>query len=128
MQVLNAEEFDESSKILSGYATLVHDHIIHDRRNRVYKFESPLEIGVIEIQSIEIFEPKPNADANTLKPGIEHMAFKVNEYDIFFEWFKQQGHPIDKSSDMDGSKFFKTKLVDMVEIEFRNDFLGTFDT
>jgi len=124
LQVLSAEEFDKSHIIFLGYAEMIHDNIIHNRRNRVYRFKKPLEAEGITMPKIEIFEPKPEADISKLRPGIEHISFVVKNYDSFLEECKQKNISIDKVIDMGGSKFFKTKLIDNVEIEFRNDKLG----
>lgn len=124
LQVLSGEEFDETHKLLSNYSTMVKDSVIHDRRNRVYKFLSPLQtVSGVTFAGIETFEPKPTADLKKLKPGIEHCAFKVLDYDNFYADAQSRNIPIDKSVEMDGSKFFKTSFVNLVEIEFRNDFL-----
>ncbi|MDQ5981527.1 MAG: hypothetical protein QG570_276, partial [Patescibacteria group bacterium] len=77
----------------------------------------------IEIQSIEIFEPKPTADISKLKPGIEHIAMKVDRFDELEEYFAKNKLPIDKSVQMNDSRFFKTKFINLVEIEFRNNYL-----
>ena len=125
MQAISEEEFDETSKALSLYSTLIHNNIIHERRNRVYQFSKPFLINKISIPRIEIFEPKPNAELDNLKPGIEHIAFKVDDYDSFVSSFKKHKLPINREAEYQkGSKFIKTQLIDLVEIEFRNDFLG----
>jgi len=125
MQVLSSDEFDQVSELLSKYSKVTRDNIIHDRRNRIFQFNTAFNIAGIEIPRIEIFEPKPNADSKTLKLGIEHISFKVEDYDEFLSKFEKQGHPIDKKGVFDdGSKFFKTMFVNVVELEFRNDFLG----
>lgn len=124
-QVLSKEEFDAVSEILSTYSRLIHNNIIHERRNRVYEFNDPLTVGGMNVPRIEIFEPKPSADIGKLKAGVEHIAFFAENYDELFERFQSEKLPIDKHAAFeDGSKFFKTTLINMVEIEFRNDFLG----
>lgn len=124
LQVLNNEEFDKADELIKGYARVVHDTVIHERRNRVYQFNDPMGVLDLTFQSIEIFESKPGADLRRLKAGIEHAAFRVDNFDAFFEKIKAVGVSVDKFADMNGSKFFKTTLVNLVEIEFRNDYLG----
>lgn len=124
LQVLSAEEFDECDALLLKYTRLLHDGIIHNRRNRIYRFFDPLQIPYLAMPSIEIFEPKPGADLSKLRPGIEHIAFTVASYDAFFADLKKRGVPIDKDADVKGSKFFKTKFINCIELEFRNDHLG----
>lgn len=125
VQVLSSEEFDQASEMLSAYSSLIHDNIIHERRNRVYQFNDPITASNLSLPRIEIFEPKPDAELRKLKPGIEHVAFMANDYDNLLANFKSNNYPIDKENTFDdGSKFFKTSLVNLVEIEFRNDFLG----
>lgn len=125
LQVLSAEEFDKVDKLLLSYSNLIHDNVIHERRNRVYQFNQPIESSGVNIKSIEIFEPKPNADLKKLKPGIEHIAFVAGEFDKVANHFKSNLLPVDKFVEYpNGEKFFKTSLVNMVEIEFRNGFLG----
>lgn len=125
MQITSKEEFNNVSKTLLTYSQLIHDRVIHNRRNRVYQFKETIVIFDISIPRIEIFEPKPGAEIKKLKPGIEHIAFKVDDYKSFINEFKKRNIPIDKEAEYEkGSFFFKTKLIDLVEIEFRNDFLG----
>lgn len=124
LQVLSVEEFDKSHIIFLEYSEMIHDNIIHNRRNRVYRFKNSLDAEGIKIPKIEIFEPKPEADISKLRPGIEHISFVVKNYDNFLEECKQKNISIDKVVDMGGSKFFKTKIINNVEIEFRNDKLG----
>ncbi len=119
-QALSAEEFNIIDGLLGRYCSKLHGGVIHNRRNNIYKLNKPLLYKSIEIPLIEIFEPKPEADLSKLKPGIEHISFKVKDYDGFIDWFKVAGHPIDKEVEVNGSKFFKTKLMNLVEIEFRN--------
>lgn len=107
-----------------NYCTLVHNGTIHNRRNRVYQFNNPITAYDTVIPRIESFEPKPEADIRKLRPGIEHIAYKVDDYDKFFSDCKTSDLPIDKSTtDDEGSKFFKTRFLNCVEIEFRNDYL-----
>ena len=127
LQVLSSEEFDKCHNILLEYAKMIHDTIIHKRRNRIYHFKKLLNVKGIIIPKIEIFEPKPNADITKLRPGIEHIAFYVEGYDNFLEECKKNNVPIDKAINIDGSKFFKTELINNIEIEFRNDRLGEWD-
>ncbi len=124
LQVLSADEFDESHWLLLEYSQMIHDGIIHNRRNRIYFFKKPLDSDGVIMPKIEIFEPKPNAKISRLRPGIEHVAFVVKNYDNFLEDCRQKNIPIDKVIDIGSSKFFKTKLINNVEIEFRNDKLG----
>jgi predicted metalloenzyme YecM len=124
LQVISKQEFDDCDKLLLKYCTLIHNGAIHGRRNRVYQFNEPIRVDDIIIPRIESFEPKPGADARKLRPGIEHIAFKVKNYEKFFSECEANGLPIDKSMvDEEGSKFFKTKFLNCVEIEFRNDYL-----
>lgn len=127
LQVTSGEEFDMADKLITGYAKMIHDSIIHERRNRVYQFNSPISAGKFSFRSIEVFEPKPEADLRRLKPGFEHLAFRVDKFEEFYETVKLWRLPVDKFKEMNGSKFFKTSLINLVEIEFRNDYLGSFD-
>ncbi|OGG87939.1 hypothetical protein A2592_01785 [Candidatus Kaiserbacteria bacterium RIFOXYD1_FULL_42_15] len=127
LQVLSKKEFDECHSALLKNSEMIHDAIIHERRNRIYRFKKILSLKGITIPKIEIFEPKPNADISKLRPSIEHIAFYIKDYDSFLKECKNNNVPIDKSIDTNGSKFFKTKLIDNIEIEFRNDSLGEWD-
>jgi len=128
LQVISEYEFDNANCTLLEYAKLIHDSVIHNRRNRVYEFNNPIVVDGISVPRIEIFEPKPGADISKLKPGVEHIAFMTNEYEKLLSSFERNSLPIDKKKVFeDGSKFFKTKLVNLVEIEFRNAFLGVSD-
>lgn len=125
LQVLSEQEFENADSLLLSYSTLIHDTVIHGRRNRVYLFNNPVTFKDISIPRIEIFEPKPGAELKKLKPGIEHVAFFTPGYDLLFQHFVSKGYPIDKNVEFeDGSKFFKTSFVNLVEVEFRNDSLG----
>lgn len=124
LQVLSSQEFDDCHGILLKNSELIHDHVIHDRRNRVYHFKTPPQASDIIVPRIEIFEPKPNANIGKLRAGIEHVAFTVENYDEFLSDCQKRGIPIDKTNNLDGSKFFKTTFVNGIEIEFRNDQLG----
>lgn len=127
LQALSKDEFDQCHDFLTQYSTLIHDGIIHERRNRVYRFNNAIVTDKYTIPRIEIFEPKPNADITKLRPGIEHIAFTVKNYERFVDLCKDRGVPIDKMVDIAGSKFFKTRLLNGIEIEFRNDQLGEAD-
>lgn len=127
LQALSAAEFDRADQLISGYSEIIHDEVIHQRRNRVYRFHAPITSNGLSIKGIETFEPKPGADLQRLKPGIEHLALRVEGFEDFYRDLQNRGVQVDKFVDMDGSKFFKTKLVNLVEIEFRNDYLGSFD-
>lgn len=125
LQVLSSQEFNKVDEELLNYCSLIHDNVIHERRNRVYKFNIPIVSSGVSLQSIEIFEPKPNADVKKLKPGIEHVAFVSKDFDKTKAFFQEKDLPIDKFVEYpNGEKFFKTKLINMVEIEFRNKPLG----
>ena len=124
VQALSAEEFDMIDKLLASYCTILRKGTIHNRRNNIYRLNKPLFFNDQEILLLEVFEPKPGAEIDKLKPGIEHISFKVDRYDEVLAQFKKAGHPIDKEVEMDGSKFFKTKFMNLVEIEFRNDSLA----
>ena len=125
LQVLSKDEFDKCHELLLQISDLIHDNIIHNRRNRVYRFKEIPKSNGITIPRIEIFEPKPNADISKLRPGIEHIAFTVDDYDAFANEFKRRDMPIDKEviSD-DGYSFLKTIFINGVEIEFGNHELG----
>ena len=123
IQVISSEEFDAVHRSIMTYAEVINEGNIHERRNNVYRLNEFIVTGGIELQSIEIFEPKPNADISKLKTGFEHIAMKVDKYDELENFFKQNNLPIDKSVDLGDSKFFKTKFINLVEIEFRNGYL-----
>lgn len=123
VQVLTAEEFESVSKQLLGYTALASEKIIHGRRNRIFKFIEPFEVEGIQLSNIEIFEPKPGADLSKLKPGIEHIAFNANDFDKLLAQAKYNNIPIDKVVADGSHKFFKTRLVNLVEIEFGNESL-----
>jgi hypothetical protein len=123
-QVMSGNEFDIYHQIILKNSKMIKDSVIHERRNRIYRFKDYLQADGIVVPRIEMFEPKPNADLADLRPGIEHISFTVEAYDDFLQECQKRGVPIDKVVDMKGSKFFKTKLIDNIEIEFRNDELG----
>jgi len=124
LQVLSSQEFDDCHQILLKNSKLIHDDIIHDRRNRIYRFHAAPHSSDITIPRIEIFEPKPGVDIRKLRAGIEHVAFTIGNYDEFLSRCQKSNIPIDKINNINGSKFFKTRFINGVEIEFRNDFLG----
>lgn len=123
VQVLNSKEFDFVSRQLFGYTTLANEKIIHNRRNRIFKFIEPFEVGGIRLSNIEIFEPKPGADLSKLKLGIEHIAFITKDFDTLLAQAKSNNVPIDKAVDDGSHRFFKTSFVNLVEIEFGNESL-----
>ena len=124
LQVLSVEEFDQCHEIFLEYSSLINKDIIHQRRNNIYKFNMPLKLDNISIPKIEIFEPKPDANLGKLRPGIEHISLKVNNYQKLLQVSRDKGVPIDKAKEINGSRFFKTQFINGVEIEFRNDGLG----
>jgi len=126
-QAMSAAEFDASHELLDKYAKLIHAERIHERRNNVYYFNEPFIVDDIVIPKIEVFEPKPDAKKEQLRSGIEHIAFFAKDYDKFLVQCKKKGVLIDKTIDMANSKFFKTKIVNTVELEFRNDALGEWN-
>lgn len=123
LQTISKEEFDLVHTQLISYSEIINEGNIHERRNNTYKLNEFIKCLDIEIQSIEIFEPKPTADISKLKPGIEHIAMKVDRFDELEEYFAKNKLPIDKSVQMNDSRFFKTKFINLVEIEFRNNYL-----
>ena len=124
VQVLDANEFENVSEMLSKYSTKVKDNLIHERRFRIFKLNTPLDIDGVVILDVEIFEPKPGADLSKLKPGIEHVSFRVSDYDGFFFFFYLRKVPIGKSNQIGKSKLVKTRFLNLVEVEFRNDSLS----
>ena len=123
LQVLSKDEFDTVHNLLSKYTEVIREGIIHERRNNTYKLNEFITVDGIELQSIEMFEPKPDADVSKLKPGFEHIAMKVQKYDELKDFFERNQLPIDKAVEYGGSRFFKTKFVNLVEIEFRDGYL-----
>jgi hypothetical protein len=123
LQTLSPEEFDAIHSHLIEFSDLIKEGTIHNRRNNLYKLHDFIETNGIELQSIEIFEPKPDAIISKLKPGVEHIALKVDKYEKLLTFFQSNSLPIDKIIEYEGSKLFKTKLINLVEIEFRNDYL-----
>lgn len=123
VQALSAQEFDAIDQILKTYCKLKNAGIIHNRRNNIYVFNEPLDLGEIKIRGIEIFEPKPDAIIKKLKPGIEHIAFYTPNFDELYDYAIANNIPVDKCVADNRSKFFKTQLINMIEIEYRNDFL-----
>lgn len=124
LQVLSSKEFDQCHQTLLKFSKLIHDAIIHNRRNRVYRFNTPLNISGFTMPRIEIFEPKPEADLSKLRPGIEHISFTVSNWQELLKTCQQNNVPIDKVVEDKQGKFFKTKFINCIEIEFRNDELG----
>lgn len=118
LQVMNGAEFDEVDKSILRYATLIRDDIIHNRRNRVYRFNKPVGAKNMYFPGIEIFEPKPAVVPATLRPGIEHAAYVVKDLNKI-ETRLKEGGPIAKDATYSLGRFIKTKLIDGVEIEFR---------
>lgn len=118
LQVLNGEEFNAAHKTLSKYCKLVHNEMIHGRRNRVYRFTKPASSAGISFPGIEIFEPKPDAKPSTLRPGIEHVAFVVGDLPRVQMQLERLGL-IAKDATYSLGRFLKTKLIDGIEIEFR---------
>lgn len=123
LQVISKNEFDLVHKSIVEYAEVIKEGIIHERRNNTYKLNEFIKHDNIELQSIEMFEPKPNADISKLKPGFEHIAMKVDRFDELQTYFIENNLPIDKSVEYGGARFFKTKFVNLVEIEFRDGYL-----
>jgi predicted metalloenzyme YecM len=123
LQTLSSSEFASVHNKLIKYSTLVHSGVVHNRKNNVYKFNQPIKVGGFEVLSLESFEPKPEADISKLKPGIEHLAVVVKDFDRFYAESLNKGLPVDKYVKMNGSAFFKTSLINMVEVEFRDDYL-----
>jgi predicted metalloenzyme YecM len=123
LQVVSKEEFDLVHGSLSTYCNVVNTGIIHGRRNNIYKLNDPIEQGGFELSYVEIFEPKADADTYKLKLGIEHISFYSGKFDDLLNHFQTHRLPIAKQVDMHGSKFLKTTFINLVEVEFRNDFL-----
>ena len=115
------EEFDSTSEQLLTFSTLIKEITLHNRRVRVFKLNNPLP-GIYSIPKIEIFEPKPDADLKKERFGIEHIAFKVKDFDTFIKSIDPS--ILAKQGEVGNSKFAKTKTFNLVEIEFRNDSLG----
>ena len=123
LQVLSAEEFDNAHALIATYAQTIRQGEVHNRRNNTYKFNEVITSHGLELQSIEIFEPKPDAIIEKLKAGFEHIALYVQEYDALLNFSQQFELPVGKSLDFNGSRAFKSKFLNLVEIEFREDYL-----
>lgn len=123
LQVASPEEFDRVHNILISYSELINAGVIHQRRNNVYKLKNFITAHGIEIQSIEIFEPKPNADVSKLNAGIEHIALKVSNITELEKKLIENDLPISKIVEDGENKFIKTTFLNLVEIEFRNEYL-----
>ncbi len=123
IQVSSGQEFDLVHNSLFTYSTVVNSGIIHGRRNNLYRLNEPIEIDGLILPYLEIFEPKADADVYRLKLGIEHISYYSSRFDELLTHFVENRVPIAKQVDMHGSKFLKTVFMNLVEIEFRNDFL-----
>lgn len=121
-QTGSGKEFDEISRTISKYSTLIKETYLQKRRIAVFKFDTPL-LGTMLMPKIEIFEPKPEDNVLKLKYGIEHISFYVPEWELFVKENKNR-FPIAKEGEVNNSKFIKTLIINNVEIEFRNDRLG----
>lgn len=119
-QVLSVDDFDTAHKMLLGYSQMTLDHVIHGRRNRCYRFNQAMLASDLHFNGIEIFEPKPAADVQQLRPGIEHIAVCVQDYQRRKENLPRHGIEIAKEADYGAGRFFKTKLIGNVEVEFRD--------
>lgn len=125
VQARSAQEFDLFQQLLLQYADILREARLHDRRVTVFRFHGMLQTPRFSIPRIEVFEPKPEVDPKTLRPGIEHIAFTVPKYEALLADCRHRNVPIAKAMEReDGSKFFKTEFLNNCEIEFRNDELG----
>ncbi len=118
----SSEEFENLTKTLLQYSTQIKEIVLHERRVRVFKLNSPLS-GRYKVPKIEIFEPKPNIDITKLRFGVEHIAFQVKNFDEYISITKGKVGII-KEGTVGNSKFAKTEILNTVEIEFRSDALG----
>lgn len=123
LQVMNAEEFDNAHNELLTFCTMTHDTMIHGRRNRIYRFRSPTPVEGILFRGIEIFEPKPGANPDALRPGIGHAAFLCSSIDDLLVQFHETGVAVAKDATYNDGRFIKTELVDDIEFEFREQSL-----
>jgi predicted metalloenzyme YecM len=119
-QVLSSRDFDTAHVLLSDYSRLTMDHVIHQRRNRGYCFDSPLITEYLNFRGIEIFEPKPNAIIEGLRPGVEHIAVLVEDYESSKSMIQSHGLEIAKEADYGAGRFFKIKPIGNVEVEYRD--------
>lgn len=119
LQVMTGAEFDQAHERISGYATLVHDEIIHGRRNRVYRFNHSITAAGMSFPGIEIFESKPGADPKTLRPGIEHAAWVSQDLPTVAARLNKEGFVM-KEATYSRGRFIKTKLINGIEIELRD--------
>ncbi len=119
LQVLDKSEFDAAHHALTQYCTLTHEDIIHDRRNNIYQFNYPIEVGGFRFRGIEIFEPKPKVDRTTLRPGIEHVAFVCKDLSKIATRLDAMGL-VAKDATYSRGRFIKTQLNDGIEIELRD--------
>lgn len=118
----SSSEFEDISQQLLQYSIQIKEIVLHERRVRVFKLNSPLS-GRYNIPKIEIFEPKPNIDITKLRFGVEHIAFQVKNFDEYIFSTKRKVGII-KEGSVGDSKFAKTEILNTVEIEFRSDALG----
>lgn len=120
-QSIGKEDYENCITKLLGFATKISEITLHDRRVAKFKFMEPIKIDKLVIPGIEIFEPKPGADIAKLKAGIEHIAFvNTEDFRAFYDNTLKNNVPVEKYVAGDDSTFFKTKFIDLVEIEFRN--------
>lgn len=121
LQVMSSQEFDTAHEIISSYSQTIKQGIIHNRRNNTYKLNSTINTNNIKVWSIEMFEPKPNADLTKLLPGIEHVSLAVDNLDQIYSHFVDNALPVEKFVEYNGSRFFKTRLTNLVQVEFRDN-------
>jgi predicted metalloenzyme YecM len=126
IQTSSHEEYTHYYNLLSSYMSHNFTNDLHGRKVSIFSFRDEFVSKDISLNGVEIFEPKPKVDIGKIKLGIEHISIITKEYDKTFENISRKF--VNKSAEYPEGRFFKTKFINLVEIEFRDRSLIKKDT
>ena len=118
IQTPSHDEYSHYCNILSSYMSHNFTNDLHGRKVSIFSFKDRFISNGITLNGVEIFEPKPNVDITKIKLGIEHISIITKEYEKTLSNISKEY--INKSAEYPEGRFFKTKFINLVEIEFRD--------
>lgn len=124
LQARSAREFDDVVRTVGAYALPVRRESIDGRRNCVLRLRRPLRGGGWEMPLVEVFEPKLREAPRDLRPGIEHCAFVVSDYEQWLRDWPGRRELVAKRRDSATRVFVKTWIINGIELELRPVSLG----
>lgn len=121
-QTTSKEDYHTAIDEFKEFGNLINEIPHAGRRLGIIQLTDPISIKNIEIDRIEISEPKPKSSIK--RRNIDHCSFYLtNDYESEIQKLKDQGVKIIDQKQIENDKFSKIIHED-IEVELRNNQLG----